>query len=60
MLAASVMSAGTQAVFFLIALLAFLVAAVVAYLGKAVYAIGIAIGLALWMFVLMYNAFALS
>ncbi len=60
MLATSVMSYGTQAVFFLIALVLFLVAGVAAYMAKAVWASAVAVGLALWMFVLMYNSFALS
>ena len=60
MLAASQMSETAQAIFFLIALVSFLVAAVMSYMTKAMWASAIAGGLALWMFVLMYNAFAAS
>jgi hypothetical protein len=60
MLATSLMSQGTQCVFLLVALLLFVISAVVAYVGRALWAATIAAGLALWMFVLTYNAFALS
>jgi len=54
------MSHGAQFVFYLIAFIAFVVAAVLAWLTKAVWATLIAAGAALVMFVAMWNQLALS
>jgi len=60
MIAASIMSHGAQFVFYLLAFIAFVVAAVLAWLTKAVWATLIAAGAALVMFVAMWNQLALS
>lgn len=60
MLAASVMSAGTQAVLYLLAVVLLLVAAVLAFTAKAMWATLVAFALAVVYFIAMYNAFAVS
>src|SRR5215831_4709575 len=59
-IASQLMSHGAQFVFYLIAFIAFVVAAVLAWLTKAVWATLIAAGAALVMFVAMWNQLALS
>lgn len=60
MIATHLMSYGTQAVVYLFAVVAFIVAAVLAFLGRAFILMLIASGLALVFFIQMWNAFALS
>jgi hypothetical protein len=60
MLATHAMSEGSQAIFYLAAFILFVVAAVLAYMGKLVYATCIAAGLALFVFVFFWNALAAS
>lgn len=62
MIAVHSMSAGAQAVFFFLAFLGFLVAALFAWVvqPRLIWATLVALGLALWMFVLFYNALALA
>lgn len=62
MIAVHAMSAGAQAVFYFIAFVAFLVAAIVAWViaPRLVWATLIAVGLTMMAFVLFYNALALS
>lgn len=58
--AVSVMHAGSQALCFGIALVAFIVAAIVSVRDKGFWAACISVGLAAWVFVLFWNALALS
>jgi hypothetical protein len=60
MLAATVMSQGAQAIFFLIAFIVFAVGAVLFALQRAHASALVAGGLAAWVFVAMWNAWALS
>lgn len=60
LLAAQQMSHSAQGICFLVALVAFIVGAVIAWLNKAVWATFIAIGLAFYVLVFMWNAFAAS
>lgn len=60
MLALGHMSYGAQALFFGIALVAFIVAAVFAWVAKAVWAMFVGIGLACFAFVMFWNALALA
>jgi hypothetical protein len=60
MLAAHEMSHNAQFVIYLIAFILFVVAAVVAWLAKAVWATFVAAGLACFAFVLFWNQLALS
>lgn len=62
MIAVHSMSAGAQAVLYFIAFAAFLIAAFVAWFvePKLIWATLVAVGLAAWMFVLLYNALALA
>jgi len=60
MVAASQMSHSAQGICYLIALVAFIVAAVIAYLNKAVWATFVAVGLVMFALVLMWNQFAAS
>jgi hypothetical protein len=60
-LAVHAMSGGAQAVCYFIALVAFVVAAVLAWIsGRIAYATLIAVGLALWTLIAFWNALALS
>lgn len=62
MIAVHAMSAGAQAVLYFIAFVAFLVAAIVAWVvqPRLIWATCVAVGLTLMAFVLFYNALALS
>jgi hypothetical protein len=60
LLAASQMSHSAQGICYLIALVVFIVAAVIAWLNKAVWATFIAVGLSLFALVLTWNQLALA
>ena len=60
LVAVSRMSEGTQAIIYFIALVAFVVAAVYAWISRTVWAALVALGAALWTFVAFWNVLALS
>lgn len=60
MIAVEALSAGTQAVLYFIAFVAFVVAAVLAYMTKALWATLVSAGLAAFVFVFFWNALAAS
>lgn len=60
MIAVEALSAGTQAVLYFVAFVAFVVAAVLAYMTKALWATLVSAGLAFFVFVFFWNALAAS
>ena len=60
MLALAHMSYGAQALFYGIALVAFVISAVLGYMTKAMWALFVALGLVCWTFIAFWNALALA